>query len=253
MSRRERRRRGGSTHGDGRYCRAQSHVVGVAILLAITTISLGVLTAGVGSLVQSNAAAADADRVADTLADIRPSESTGVERHRLAFGDGRLSVESRTVRVLDDGEVVAKHPADALRFESGERRVAFLAGAVVRGDGAAARVSTPPPFATSEDLLVVGLPVLDASGPDAVSSSSATTLTLRTDTRHERTALGDGEFSVAVETATPEAWERYFDERGAKTARRDFDGDGTPSVVATYSGERTAYLVVHEANLEVLP
>lgn len=225
--------------------------MGVAILLAITTISLGVLTAGVGGLVESNAAAADADRVADTFADIQPAESTGVERHRLAFGDGALSVASRTVRLLDEDGVVATHDADALVFETGDRRVAFLAGGVVRGTGQAARVTRPPPFSTSDSLLVVGLPVLNAEGPDAVGGSGATTLTLRTDTVHERRSLGDGEYRVAVETETPAAWEAHFDDATAGTTRRDFDDDGVPSVVATFPGERTAYLVVHEANLEV--
>lgn len=237
--------------GESDARRGQSHVIGVAILLAITTVSLGVLTAGIGGLVESNAAAADADRVADTFADVRPSTSTGVERHRLAFGDGTLSVAPRTVRVLDSDGMVATHDADAIVFETDDRRVTFLAGAVVRGTGEAARVTRPPPFSTSDALLVVGLPVLEVTGPDAIGGSGATTLTLRTDTSHERTVLGDGEYRVAVETTTPVAWEAHFDEAGAQTSRRDFDSDGVPSVVAAFPGERTAYLVVHETDLEV--
>lgn len=233
--------------------RAQANVVGVALLLAITTISLGVLTAGVGTVVQSNAAAADANRVADSFAGLQPAKSTGVERQRLAFGAGSLRVVDRTVRVLEGGEVVATHDADALVFETGDRRVTFLAGAVVRGTGEAARIAERPPVSTADSLLVVGLPVLNATGPDSVSGSGATRLTLRTDTSHERTDLGEGRYRLAVETATPRAWERHFAAGGAEMSRRDFDGDGVPSVVATYPGERTAYLVVHDAALEVRP
>lgn len=251
MSRRLPDRCSPSRWGDDDGRRGQSHVVGVAILLAITTLSLGVLTAGVGGLVESNAAAADADRVADGFVAMRPAESTGVRRHRLSFGEGRLSVESRTVRVLDEAGVVASHDAQALIFETGDRRVAFLAGAVVRGSEGNAGVTRPPPLSTSDSLLVVGLPVLNASGPDAVGGSGATTLTLRTDTSHDRRDLGSGTYRVAVETATPDAWAAYFAEKGATTTRRDFDGDGTESVVAAFPGERTAYLVVHDARLEV--
>lgn len=241
----------GSAAGPTR--RAQANVVGVALLLAITTVSLGVLTAGVGTVVESNAAAADANRAADTFASLQPAKATGVERHRLAFGEGRLRVAPRTVRVLDDDGVVASHQADALVFDSGNRRVTFLAGAVVRGTGDAARVATHPPLSTGDSLLVVGLPVLNASGPGSVSGSGATRLTLRTDTSHERRSLGEGHYRVAVETATPAAWEAHFASVGAETTRRDFDGDGVESVVATFPDERTAYLVVHDASLEVRP
>ena len=231
--------------------RAQANVVGVALLLAITTISLGVLTAGVGTVVQSNAAAADANRVADSFGDLQPSKATGVERHELAFGAGSLRVVERTVRLLDGDRVVASHEADALVFESGDRRVTFLAGAVVRGQGDSASVAERPPISTADSLLVVGLSVLNASGPDAVSGSDATRLTLRTDTSHDRRDLGEGNYRLAVETATPAAWERHFAAENAETARRSFDDDSRPSVVATYPGERTAYLVVHDASLEV--
>lgn len=230
--------------------RAQSHVVGVALLLAITTISMGALTAGVGTVVESNAAAADADRVAASLAAIEPSESTGVQRHELAFGEGRLTVEPRTVRVLDDDGIVASHQANALVFEAGDRRVAFLAGGVARGSGNASVLAAPPPIATGDGLLLVGVPVLNASSTTSVGGEGVSA-TLRTDTSHDRRALGEGEYRLAIETAAPGAWERYFAEGNASVSRRTFDGDANPSVVARFPGERTGYLVIHETELEV--
>lgn len=236
---------------DSTTCRrAQSHVVGVALLLAITTVSLGALTAGVGTIVESNAAAADADRVADSLAAIEPSEATGVERHELAFGEGTLTVEPRTVRLLNEDGVVASHRADALVFEAGDRRVTYLAGAVVRGSGNASKLDDTPPIATGDGLLLVGLPVLNASDGESVGGRSVTA-TLRTDTTHERRELGTGEYRLAVETATPGAWERYFAGENASVRRRTFDDDTHQSVVAAFPGERTGYLVVHDARLEV--
>jgi hypothetical protein len=234
----------------GGKLRAQSHVVGVALLVAITTVSMGALTAGIGTVVESNAAAADADRVADSLAALEPSEATGVERHELAFGEGTLTVEPRTVRLLDDGGVVASHEADALVFEAGDRRVTYLAGAVVRGRGNASRIGETPPLATGDGLLLVGLPVLNASGTASIGGGSVTA-TLRTDTSHERNELGSGEYRLAVETATAGAWASYFEGEGATVDRRTFAGDDDASVVAAFPGERTGYLVVHDARLEV--
>lgn len=239
-----------SQRDDDGYCRAQSHVVGVALLLAITTISLGALTAGVGTVVESNAAAADADRVADSFAAIEPSEATGVERHELAFGQGSLAVEPRTIRLLDGDGIVAEREANALVFEAGERRVTFLAGGVARGAGNASVLGETPPIATGDGLLLVGLPVLDASGTGSIGGESVTA-TLRTDTSHERRELGAGEYRLAFETATPGAWTRYFDESNASVSRRRFDGDEHGSVVAAFPDERSGYLVVHETELEV--
>lgn len=230
--------------------RAQSHVVGVALLLAITTISMGALTAGVGSMVESNAAAADADRVADSLSGIDPSEATGVERHEIAFGEGSLAVEPRTVRLFDGDRRVAEREANALVFETGDRRVTYLAGGVVRGAGNASQLGETPPIATGDGLLLVGLPILDVDGTASVAGESVTA-TLRTDTSHERRDLERGEYRLAIETATPGAWERHFAATNASVTRRTFDGDEHASVVATFPGERTAYLVIHETELEV--
>jgi hypothetical protein len=76
-------------------------------------------------------------------------------------------------------------------------------------------------------------------------------VTLETNVSHRRVDLGRGRFAVAVETATPEAFARHFREANATTTRQDFDGDGTPSVVARFPGRRQAYLVVHDLALEV--
>jgi len=211
---------------------------------------MGALTAGVGTVIEGNAAAADADRVADSLAAIEPSEATGVERHEVAFGEGSLTVEPRTVRLLDESGVVAEHEADALVFEAGDRRVTYLAGGVVRGRGNASTLGETPPIATGDGLLLVGLPVLNASGTASVGGQSVSA-TLRTDTSHERRELGAGEYRLAIETATPGAWARHFESEDADVRRRSFDSDAHPSIVAAFPGERTGYLVVHDARLEV--
>jgi len=233
--------------------RGQSHVVGFALVLGFGVIALGTLTVGIGGVIESQSSHADTTRVATQLSDaLRVTEQTGVQSHRLSFAEGRLSTTERTLRVLDGGTVTREIDVGGLVFERGQRRVVGVAGAVVHGTGSNAWIERGPPVTSSEtnEVLVVGVPILGA-GNVTVSGSGGATVGLRSNVSHERTTLGTGEFAVAIETATPEALERYFQAQNASTTRRTFGDDRHQSVVATFSGTRTAYLVLHRLNLEV--
>jgi len=235
--------------------RAQSNVVGVALLLAVTVIALGALTAGVGTMVTENAETADANRVADGFdAALRPVETTGADRGRVQFVDGQLRTVERDLRVTD-GTATYTVEVDALVYESGDRRVTFLAGAIVRGAGEGARLHRRPPITASRragGVLVVGAPSLNASSV-GLSGSGTVTALLRTNVTHERVDLGRSQFRVAVETETPRAWVTAFERLNATVLAtdRDLDGDGVPSVVAEFPGTRRGYLVIHDMRLEV--
>lgn len=236
--------------------RAQSNVVGVALLMGVVVISLASLTATIGAIVEQNAATADATRVAsDFDRALAPVEATGVHRGRVSFSDGRLRTVERELRVLNESGVRRRIEVDGLVFTAGERRVAFLAGAVVRGRGENAQLYAPPPITASRTsgdggVLVVGAPRLGASSV-SVEANGGTTTVLRSNVSHDRRPLGNGTYRVAVETATPTVWESYFRERNASVGRSDFDGDGVTSVVAEFPGERVGYLVVHDLRVEV--
>lgn len=231
--------------------RAQSHVVGVALMLSLTVLALGLITAGIGGVFQAQTANADAQRVANDLETaLQPVTTTGSDSARLAFGGGRLDTEPRQLRVVRDDTIVAEVDVDALVFTANERRVSFLSGAIVRGRGESAWLARDPPVAASNGsgVLAVSAPALNASGRSVAGGG---TTTLRTNVSHDRRQLGRGTFAVVLETETPKPVETYFEAQNATTARRDFDGDGIPSVVATYPGTRTGYLVVHDMRLEV--
>ncbi|EJN60795.1 DUF7289 family protein [Halogranum rubrum] len=229
--------------------RAQSAVVGVALLLGVTMLSLGVLTASIGTVVQSNADAADAGRVATDLdAALDPVSATGPDSGHVSFTDGKLRRVDRSVRLLNDSGVVRNESVGGLVYSNEHHRVAFSSGAVVRGTGENARFTADPPLATSENVLLVGVARLNASGPDTVDGTNQR-VRLETNVSHRRQSLGNDSYRVAVETATPAAWERYFARQNATTTRRDFDGDGVTSVVGQYPGDRTTYLVVHDVRL----
>ena len=231
--------------------RGQSEVVGVAVLLAATMLSLGIVTATIGGVVQQQAGGADAARVASDLESaLRPVAATGAHRGSVSFAEGELTVVEREVRILDGGRTVRELSADAVVYRHGGRRVTFLAGTVVRGVGESARFRRAPPVSADPAVLVVGVPTLNHSGATTVSGGPAT-VPLSTNVSHHRQPLGDGTWRVAVETATPSPWTAYFEAQGATVKTRDLDGDGVDSVVAKFTGRRTAYLVVHAMHLEV--
>lgn len=221
-------------------------------MLGLTVAALGALTAGVGTVLESQAAAADADRVASDLDAALDERAHGYHSGRVRFSEGSLSTVDRTVRVVRNGSVVGEVDAGGLVFESGDRRAAYVAGAVVRGRGGGAWLTEAPSVTGSErnGVVVVGVPRLGA-GEVGVGGTGGTAATLETNVTHSRLDLGRGEFGVAIETATPDALARHFREANATVSRRDFDGDGTPSVVARYPGRRQGYLVVHDLALEV--
>jgi hypothetical protein len=243
--------RAGSGHDD----RAAAQVVGVAVLLGLTVVSLGALTAGIGTVVEENAASADAARVADGMTTaLEPVERTGPAREPLAFTGGRVRTVERDIRVINGTRTVHRLHAGALVWTGTGGRVASVAGAVIRGAPGQAELHEPPPVTASRGdggVLVVGAPRLGTDAARTVTAGGGTTVPLRTNVSHERTDLGVSRFRVAVETRTPGALAPYFREQGASVNRRDIDGDGVPSVVATYPGQRRAYLVVHDLNLSV--
>ncbi|WP_247007184.1 DUF7289 family protein [Halorientalis litorea] len=233
--------------------RAQSHVVGVALLMGVTVLALAGLTASIGALVETNAATADATRVADELdGALDPMETTGRNSGRVHFTAGRLRTVEREVRVLDARATRIRIDAGGLVYESGDQQVTYVTDAVLRGAGENAWLYDAPPVTAEQDGDVVVLSVtrLNVSGV-AVSGAGETAVTLRSNVSHERTRLGAGTHGIAIETTKPEPLLRWFRDRNATAGRWDFDGDGIESVVARFPGNRTGYLVVHDVRLEV--
>lgn len=235
-------------------CKAQSNVVGMALLLGVTVISMGTLTASIGAVVEENAKTADSTRVATSMAEtLAPIKTTGMNQGHLAFTEGSLYTVDRDLRILEGEDVHQKVTVDALIFEAEDQRVTFIAGAVIRGRGPGADVINPPPITASRDpdILIIGAPRLDST--IAVAGTGGTKISLRSNVSHQRIDLGQGEYTVALETTTPGPLEESFIEQGSAVTRKDLDGDGIQSVVADFPERREAYLVIHHMRLEVEP
>ncbi|MFC6756229.1 MULTISPECIES: DUF7289 family protein [Haloarcula] len=233
--------------------RAQSHVVGIVLLLGITTIALGGLTTVVGSIIDGQTSTADERRVANALdSEFRPVEQTGPNRVDVAFSEGELTTVDRELRVLNDSGVRREVDIGGLVYTSGANRVGFVGGVITRGQpGNAWLVRGPPMTVTRDnDTLVVGAVTLGERGT-TVSGSGGVTARLRTNVTHDRTALPRADYRIAIETTTPEPLVRYLRDRGLSTSTRDIDGDGVPSVIADVEGQQALQLVVHRTNTEV--
>ena len=160
--------------------------------------------------------------------------------------DGTIRVVNRSVWLLRGDDVVWAGHAGAVVYTDGDHRVTGFAGAVVRSDSGSSRI------APAGGSLYVGVPVLNATGADGLATGDRRlAVTLRTDAETARDTLPAGDYRVAVETRDPAAWERHLEDRGATTERRDIDGDGVPSVVASFEDPKTVHLVVHDVRLDV--
>lgn len=235
--------------------RAQSHVVGVALMLGLAVIALGTLTVGIASLVDSQAASADAERVADGFdRAIQGAERTGHHSHRVSFSEGRLQSEDRTLRILDGGSVIESRAVEALVFDNDEYRIVANAGAVLRESSTGTALVSEPSITASEqnEVVLVSAPVLNTSHV-SIGGQGGISRSIETNVSHSRTDLGTGDFAVAIETASTDAFVRYFDDRGIQTTVRQFQDDEYASIVATFPGERQGYLVTHDLRLEVRP
>jgi hypothetical protein len=231
--------------------RGQTAVVGVALLLALTVLAVGGLTATAGSIVDDGATTAAATRVgADLATALGPT--TGDSETTIELTDGTIRVVNRSVWLLKGDDVVWAAHAGAIVYADGDQRVTGFAGAVVRSDDGGSRMVAPSRIAPARESLYVGVPVLNATGADGIATGDRRlAVTLQADAETARDTLRADDYRVAVETRDPEAWERHLADRGAATERRDIDGDGTPSVVASFDGPKTVHLIVHDIRLDV--
>ena len=228
--------------------RAQSAIIGVAVLLAITVVSVAVLTVTVGSVVDESATAAEARSVATAMGDGLDAERHGPHERRLALNEGRLRTVDRSVRVLQGVDPVTEYAVGGLAYAAGDRRVRYVAGAVVHDTGDGVRAHAAPRVSVRDRTLFVSISRL---GADTVAVDGTATVALRTNVTHRRRHLSGGGFGLAVETRTPGVWERRFEALGATTDRRSFDDDDVPSVVARFPDIGDVYLFVHDLRLEV--
>ncbi|SDY26492.1 DUF7289 family protein [Halopenitus persicus] len=270
--------------------RAQSTVVGVTLLIAITVTSLGLITAGAGVVVEEHARTIGMEATTADLTDaIDATDRGGRTTASVRLAGGRLDTIDRTVRV-HDGSGWRSLEANGIRYvpNSGDQRVVSVAGIVVREYGDGAIAVRDPAVLVGEEAFVVTIPVIRGGGAvgangwtaggtdgravdgtdDGVvggpTGASGGTARLRMAIDHADRSLGTGPFRIAIETSTPAAVERAvrrISDRAAASdpeadpsmsvERRRFAGDDHESVVVTVGGDREGHLLVRTVDLEL--
>jgi len=228
--------------------RGQAHVVGVALLAALTVLAVATMTAAVGTVVGDRADAAAADRVATGFDEALSPRGAGPRETRVPTPGGGVRTVDREVRLLAGDTTVRVVDVGGLVYGSGADRVAFVAGGVVRGRPGAATLVARPPAAVRDGTFLVGVTALGAPPGRA---TDAPTAVVRTNVSHERLRRSSGEYRLAVETRAPGAWRRALDGAGVETETTDLDGDGVPSVVVSAPADRRLSLVVHRLDATV--
>ncbi|GAB3690811.1 hypothetical protein GCM10028857_27570 [Salinarchaeum chitinilyticum] len=233
-------------------------------MIGITVLALGGLTVAIGTVVDSGASDAEANRVANAMTVVaEPGDVVGTAEAELRFGDGTLTTEQRTIRLIDasNGSVIERVDSDVLVYTVDDHTVVGGNGAVLQGAASGATMVEQPSIVAdrgTDGVLLIGAPAIDAENVSFGTNGPAR-VTLRASVTHDRLDLGERSVRVAVETAYPRAWAEFFERKGATVVDRsrtfDDDGgtDGESSVVAEFPGQRQTYLIVHRTDLEVLP
>ncbi len=228
--------------------RGQSHVVGVALLLAITLISMSVLTMSVGTLIDAGQSRNEHERVGSALEQLHDPSST--ENPSLTTSVGTLSTASREISINSSTGANYRFDTTAISYSNGNHRVATLCGAVISGKpGAAWFRSTPRIFSpTAASVRLIRLTTITTSGFDRLQGTHSFTRR-QSSTHHSHENLSG---TLSIETATPGPFERHFRARGFATSRNDPDSDGIPSVSVSFTQERRTILMIRHITVEVL-
>lgn len=234
--------------------RGQSAVIGVALLLGLTIVSVGVLTAGTGMLVDEAAQGADANRVADRWATAyNPTTLEGTTTLSIALTGGQFTTKERRITVRRFGDVVGTFETNVLVFEEGDHQVTVIGQAVVRGQAGRARFVRNPSLVTvfgSEDDRTLSISIVALSGQVDKGVRSQTPLRLQLTGSHERRDPGAGRYTISIETATPKIWVDYLADLARSVRIVGDDSSQTKLVVAELGQVSRARLIIHRVEVE---
>lgn len=242
------------TDTDRAQTRGQSAIIGVALLLGLTIVSVGVLTAGSGILVDEAAQGADAQRVADRLVTAyNPTTLEGTTTLSLAPTGGQFTTAERRITLRRFGEVVATFETKALRFDRGGHHVIVLGQAIIRGQADRARFVREPGLVTvfgaeGERTLSVSVIALTGQVDQTMTQQQRLRLPLRGS--HERRDPGAGGYTISIESATPELWEEYLADIALSVRIVGDDGSETKLVIAELGRVSRARLIIHQVEIK---
>lgn len=217
--------------------RGVSETIGFVVIFGLVVSTVGVVyTVGYAGLQDAR----DAERVnnaerafdvlANNMADIvlrgAPSRGTEIRLAEASIGAGPPTYVN--VSATAGGSTVSSgnYSIEPIVYEADDTQIRYAAGAVTRIQRDGSVMLNEPPFVLDAEKVVI--PIVQVSTNDNTVAGSKTVL-VRAERRIRQPVLSEtGGFdtvTINVSTPAPEAWERYFSEKGMDCEPFDPSGE----------------------------
>ena len=244
---------------NGQGDRSQSETLGVVLLLGLTVLSVGALAAFGGAAIDDTEQSVDMQSAEHALSQLDSKVSlvalSQADRQSVSLGrarQGSYSVHPDSGHITvthndydnDNGsEILYDGSLGAVRYENGDRVLAYQGGGVFRSQEGGSSVMVSPPEFHYRDMTLT-LPIIKLSGAGSVAGAASANVeseSLPTPIYPNRSAnysdsdrkyvnsVQNGTVQIAVQSEYYEAWGSYFESR-------------TDGNVTTYSSNETVIL-----------
>jgi hypothetical protein len=244
-------------HGQGD--RSQSETLGVVLLLGLTILSVGALVAYGGAAIDDTEQTVDMQSAEHALSQLDSKVSlvalSEADRQSVSLGrarqgsysvhpdNGHITIRHNDWNNENGSELIYTESLGEVRYENGDRVLAYQAGGVWRAQEGGGSVMVSPPEFHYRDMTLT-LPIIKLSGEGSSASAASANVASEsfptpiypntsdnyTDSERAFTnPVQNGTVQIAVQSEYYEAWGSYFETR-------------TDGNVTTYASNETAVL-----------
>ena len=252
-------------HGQG--TRSQSETLGVVLLLGLTVLSVGALAAFGGAAIDDTEQSVDMQSAEHALSQLDSKVSlvalSEAERQSVSLGrarqgsytvhpdNGHITVTHNDYENENGSEILYDESLGEVRYENGDRVLAYQGGGIWRSREGGGSVMVSPPEFYYRDMTLT-LPIIRLSGDGSVAGAASANVdseslptpiypnasdTYNDTDRGFTNPVQNGTVQVTVQSEYYEAWGSYFETRT----------DGT---VTTYPANETVVLELVSTGLD---
>lgn len=221
----------------------QSNVVGIILLLGITVISISMLTAGIGAVIQE---ASSSVRTLDTetsVVELRDDIYYGQQGHYTLTSSNRyLTIETFNISIVSGTTEVFGDSRSVIIYRQNKIEFSVTASAVIRTSPTASQFIARPLWFMSNDDIIIQFTKLSDSVPTSEKILSSDTINFRKES--EKVRLDADTYTIHFETSAPMLWKSYF---------REYDLTATVGAdksVSVEFSQAPIYIIIHTINVE---